>query len=119
MQKRGWLDIRELMRGRKRKTHNILAWKSGVEAAGGFGEKEERVRSLLETERGPLPLPQVLKLAKVSRGLLERMLRDGLLETWEESIDPAEDPFDAGIRRPGPLLERIAGAGVERDSRTI
>ena len=28
------------------------------------------------------------------------MLRDGLLESWEEPIDPAEDPFDAGYTPP-------------------
>ncbi len=58
--------------------------------------KEERVRELLETDRGPLPLPQLLKLAQVTRAFVERMLRDGMLESWEEAIDPAEDPFDAG-----------------------
>src|SRR6266403_501177 len=62
--------------------------------------KEERVRELLETERGPLPLPQLLKLAQVTRAFVERMLRDGLLESWEEPIDPAEDPFDAGYTPP-------------------
>jgi primosomal protein N' (replication factor Y) len=61
---------------------------------------EERVRELLETERGPLPLPQLLKLAQVTRAVVERMLRDGLLESWEEAIDPAEDPFDAGYSPP-------------------
>ena len=61
---------------------------------------EERVRELLETGRGPLPLPQLLKIAKVTRTLIERMLRDALLESWEEPIDPAEDPFDAGYTPP-------------------
>jgi len=62
--------------------------------------REERVRELLATERGPLPLPQLLKLAQVTRAFIERMLRDGLLESWEEPIDPAEDPFDAGYSPP-------------------
>src|SRR5205823_11511393 len=56
---------------------------------------EERIREMLETERGPLPLPELLKLAQVTRAVIERMLREGLLESWEEPIDPAEDPFDA------------------------
>ncbi len=54
----------------------------------------------METERGPLPLPQLLKLAQVTRAAIERMLRDGLLESWEEAIDPAEDQFDAGYAPP-------------------
>src|SRR4029077_3603874 len=67
-------------------------------------EKEARIRELLETERGPLPLPQLLKLSGVSRALIERMLRDGLLEGWEEPIDPAEDPFDIGYTPPAHSL---------------
>ncbi len=62
--------------------------------------REERIRELLETERGPLPMPQLLKLAQVTRAVIERMLRDGMLESWEEPIDPAEDPFDSGYAPP-------------------
>src|SRR5579859_5974848 len=95
LQRRGYLQIQETVHGRKRKVHNVIAWKGGEAAAEkSFAEKEVRIRALLETERGPLPLPQLLKLAGVSRALIERMLRDGLLESWEEPIDPAEDPFD-------------------------
>ncbi len=104
MQRRGLLEIRESLQGRKRKTHNIIAWKSADPAAGDRPEKEERIRRLLQTERGPLPIPQLLKLAQVSRALIERMLRDGLLESWEESIDPAEDPFDTGYTPPAHSL---------------
>ena len=44
------------------------------------------------------------------------MLRDGLLESWEERVDPAEDPFDAGYEAPGERVE--CGAG-KRDSVAI
>jgi primosomal protein N' (replication factor Y) (superfamily II helicase) len=114
MQKRGLLEIRESMRGRKRKTQTIVAWKASEAPADERGEKEERIRLLLQTERGPLPMPQLLKLAQVSRALIERMLRDGLLESWEESIDPAEDPFDVGYTPPAHALneaqERVFNA---------
>jgi primosomal protein N' (replication factor Y) (superfamily II helicase) len=118
LQRCGLIEIREITAGRKYKMQGIVAWK-GREAAlaGPLAKKdeekenaetqsaqrkrgEERVRELLETERGPLPLPQLLKLAEVTRTLIERMLRDGLLESWEEPIDPAEDPFDAGYTPP-------------------
>ena len=33
-------------------------------------------------------------------GLIDRMLRDGLLESWEEPVDPVEDPFDTGYTPP-------------------
>jgi primosomal protein N' (replication factor Y) len=99
LQRRGLIEIREITAGRKRKVQRIVAWKASV-ASASLGEKEERIRGLLETERGPLPFPQLLKIAKVTRTLIERMLRGGLLESWEEPIDPAEDPFDAGYTPP-------------------
>jgi primosomal protein N' (replication factor Y) len=69
-------------------------------ASGGtLDEKAARVRDQL-VERGPLPLPHLLRLASVSRAIVERMLRDGLLESWEERVDPADDPFDAGYEAP-------------------
>jgi primosomal protein N' (replication factor Y) len=105
LQRRGYVQIQETVQGRKRKLQNVVAWKSGGAGAGKrLAEKEERIRALLETERGPLPLPQLLKLAGASRALIERMLRDGLLETWEEPIDPAEDPFDVGYTPPAHSL---------------
>ncbi len=114
LQKRGLLEFRELMRGRKRKMHHIIAWKGAASATAELGEKEKRIRSLLETERGPLPMPQLVKLAQASRALIGRMLRDGLLQTWEESIDPAEDPFDVGYTPPAHSLneaqERVFNA---------
>ena len=102
MLRRGCLEIRETMQGRKRKMHNVVAWKG--KDAEKLGEKEQRIHALLETERGPLPMPQLLKLAQVSRGLIDRMLRDGLLESWEEPVDPVEDPFDTGYTPPAHTL---------------
>jgi primosomal protein N' (replication factor Y) (superfamily II helicase) len=104
LQKRNYLQIRETVRGRKQKTQNVVAWSAKHETSEQLGEKESRVRELLQTERGPLPVPQLLKLAHVSRTLIDRMHRDGMLETWEEPIDPAEDPFDAGYSPPGHTL---------------
>jgi primosomal protein N' (replication factor Y) (superfamily II helicase) len=104
LQKRDYLQIREAVRGRKRKAQNVVAWSAKSETSAQLGERESRVRELLQTERGPLPLPQLLKLVHVSRALIDRMRRDGLLETWEEPIDPAEDPFDTGYTPPAHTL---------------
>jgi primosomal protein N' (replication factor Y) (superfamily II helicase) len=111
LQRRGYAEIRESVQGRKRKMQRVIAWE-GIRKAtkedGGIKpplhEKEERIRALLETERGPLRLAQLVKLAQVSRALVERMLRDGLLESWEEVIDPVEDPFDTGYTPPAHTL---------------
>jgi primosomal protein N' (replication factor Y) len=116
LQKRGYLEVREIVEGRKRKVQTVIAWKAREPSpeAKPLAEKEQRIRALLETERGALPLPQLLKLAGVSRALIERMLRDGLLDSWEETIDPADDPFDVGYLAPAHSLnesqERAFGA---------
>jgi len=96
MQRRGYIEVREILEGRKRKTQQVAAWKVKDGSTQKLGEQEQRVRALLETERGPLPVARLLKLAHVSRALLERMLRDGFMESWEEPVDPAEDPFETG-----------------------
>ena len=116
LERLGLIEICESMRTRKRKTQRIVAWKAapiGRDADKPLGEKEERIRVLLETERGPLPLPQLLRLANVARSLIERMLRDGLLESWEEPLDPAEDPFDAGYTRPAHELNAEQEAALK------
>jgi primosomal protein N' (replication factor Y) len=101
----GVIEIRETLQDTKRKSQTIVAWKGfgdGVEKT--LREKEEKVRALLEVERGPLPMPQLLKLAQVTRSLIDRMLADGWLESWEEPVDPAEDPFDTGYTPPAHAL---------------
>src|SRR5271170_1236207 len=55
LQRRGHIEIQEMVQGRKRKTQNIVAWKGKDESEAPLGEKEERIRLLLQTERGPLP----------------------------------------------------------------
>jgi primosomal protein N' (replication factor Y) (superfamily II helicase) len=112
LQKRRLVEIRESVQGRKRKTQTVVTWKGSTSKQEGGGrnppllDKEQRIRELLQTERGPLPLAQLLNLAHVSRALVDRMLRDGLLESWEETIDPAEDPFDTGYTPPAHTLNQ-------------
>jgi primosomal protein N' (replication factor Y) len=116
------IEIRESMLGRKAKTQRVIAWKENAAAPFDAQDKETQsaqrsrseektsraqsldakitgVRETLEA-RGPLPLAQLLRVAQVSRSVIERMLRDGFLESWDERIDPAEDPFDVGYVPP-------------------
>jgi primosomal protein N' (replication factor Y) (superfamily II helicase) len=104
LQRRGLIEIREVVKGRKQKTQRIVAWKGTESGAKVPAEKLERLRALLETDRGPLPLPQLLKLGHVSRSLVDRLIREGVLTSWEEPIDPAEDPFDSGYEPPAHTL---------------
>jgi primosomal protein N' (replication factor Y) len=110
LQRRGVIEIRQAVKDRKRRMQRIIAWSeasketSANETARPLLEKEERLKNLLCVERGPLPLPQLLKLSGVSRAIIERLLRQGKLESWEEPLDPAEDPFDTGYRPPAHAL---------------
>ncbi len=68
LQRRGLIEIRESVEGRKRRTQRVIAWKGGaaksIDKEGKDdvetqstqrNRREERIRELLETERGPLP----------------------------------------------------------------
>src|ERR1700704_1156828 len=79
-----------------------------------FQDQTRRVQELLEAERGPLPLPQVVRLADLSRGAVECMLACGLLYSWEEPIDPAEDPFDVGYAPPAHELNPNQDMALKR-----
>ena len=122
------IEVRETILGRRPRMQRVIAPKSSDKAGYSLlydssadsaslrhpsassanlaiDEKARRVISALES-RGPLPLPQVLKHAGVSRAAIDRMLRDDLLESWEERIDPAEDPFDLGYSPPAHELNQ-------------
>src|SRR5258708_38843972 len=109
LQRRALIEIHETVEGRKRRTQRVIAWKGNDAAAEDSALKkteetdsaetpfdsaqdrqraqrkrrEEKIRELLETERGPLPLPQLLKWAQGTRAFIERVLRDGWREGWE------------------------------------
>ena len=118
LQRRGLIEIRQQIQNRKRRTQKIIAWKTGQDETIPLPEKVDRLRNLLAIERGPVPLPQLLKLAGVLRSAVERLLREGKLESWEEALDPAEDPFDVGYSPPAhtlnPEQESAFGAIRER-----
>jgi primosomal protein N' (replication factor Y) (superfamily II helicase) len=130
LQRRGVIEIRHDVQDRKRRIQRIIAWKEngGDDVAPGFSsprvaggpasfpspetgakpaplsQKEQRLKNILITERGPLPLPQLLKISGFSRAVIERLLRQGKLESWEEPLDSAEDPFDTGYTPPAHAL---------------
>jgi primosomal protein N' (replication factor Y) len=104
LQRRGFLEIRQQIQTRKRRTQRIVAWRGSENQAAALNEKEARLRNLLLLERGALPLPQLLKLGSASRAFVERLLREGKLDSWEETLGPAEDPFDVGYTPPAHTL---------------
>ena len=130
------IEIREIVLGRKPRTQRVIAWKpcdtaeanplcdnsaqstsprcasSSLHRAASDA-KVCRVKSTLEF-RGPLPLPHLLKLASVSRTVIQRMLTEGLLESWEEPIDSAEDPFDLGYSPPAHELNQQQESALQQ-----
>src|SRR6266566_3994961 len=105
--RRGLVELREVVRSRKRRTQKIVSWKSAPsESAPSLSAPEEKLRHILEHERGPLPLPVLSRVSGVSPGVMKRLLRDGVLESWEEPIDPGEDPFDSGFTPPAHELSQ-------------
>src|SRR5262249_34407546 len=57
--KRRYVQVQETVEDRKRKVQTVIAWKGREPSpeAKPLAEKEQRIRALLETELGALPLP--------------------------------------------------------------
>jgi len=110
--RRKHLEAREVAVYRNARVQKIVAWNaaSGEQflAAGAapdsLTEKEARIFHVLAEERGPLPLPALAKLAKVSRPLIERMIRQEKLKSWEEPLAVEEDLFEVDYTPPSNIL---------------
>jgi primosomal protein N' (replication factor Y) len=102
LQRRKQLEAREVAVRRHARVQKVVAWDAAASEESPIAdrsvplpEKEARVFHVLAEERGPLPLPYLAKLARVSRPLVERMIRQEKLKCWEEPIAIEEDLFDA------------------------
>jgi primosomal protein N' (replication factor Y) len=116
LQRRKQLEAREVAVRRQARVQKIVAWNAPHsehspsenppedDGSAPLPEKEARVFHVLAEERGPLPLPQLAKLAKVSRPLIERMIRREKLKCWEEPIAIEENLFDSDYTPPSNIL---------------
>jgi primosomal protein N' (replication factor Y) (superfamily II helicase) len=108
--RRGQLESREVTLHRHARMQKIVAWNSGAGApetigdSPGPGEKQTRIQQVLEEERGPLPLPELAKLAKVTRAFIEKLIGQGILKCWEEPLTVEEDLFDVDYKPPSNIL---------------
>ncbi|MGD0908765.1 MAG: primosomal protein N' [Candidatus Acidiferrales bacterium] len=113
--RRRQLEAREVAVHRNARVQKIVAWNSahgdgplaGAQTdavANSLTEKEARIFHVLAEERGPLPLPALAKLANVSRSLLERLIRQGKLKSWDEPLAVEEDLFDVDYTPPSNIL---------------
>ncbi len=113
--RRGQIQSREVVRRRKARMQKIVAWnpEASVDVSGAEAATTGRVRQILEKERGPLPVPVLLGEAGVSRAVVERLVRQGKLKTWEEPAAAAEDLFEAGFTPPANVLNAQQKRAVE------
>ncbi|MGD1211569.1 MAG: primosomal protein N' [Candidatus Acidiferrales bacterium] len=101
--RRGYLLARDVLRHRKTRMQKILAW-NATNPDPAVGSGEERVREVLTATRGPLPLPTLLAKANVSRAVVQRLEKAGMLVSWEEPLTPGEDPWDTDFTPPANVL---------------
>jgi primosomal protein N' (replication factor Y) len=110
LMRRRQIEAREITLHRHARVQKIVAWNFGDRAgradvdAASLGEKEARIYHVLAQERGPLPLPALAKLAKVSRSLIERLIRQEKLKSWEEPLAIEEDLFELDYTPPSNIL---------------
>jgi primosomal protein N' (replication factor Y) (superfamily II helicase) len=101
--RRGYLSAREIVRRRKTRTQEIVAWRPGAPELL-TGSAEKRIREVLTSTRGPLPLGVLLEKAKAPRAVANSLEKAGMLQTWEEPITPGEDPWDTDFIPPVNVL---------------
>lgn len=110
--RRGKLELRERARHRKPRMQTIVTWNTQGNAIAS-GVAEEPLRDLLTIERGPLPLPLLLRLSGAKRAAVQRLLKQGKLIAWQEPAAAEEDLFEADFTPPANVLnpeqERVLG----------
>jgi len=97
------LEAREVTLRRHARVQKIVAWNS-TEDAHSLPEKEARIYHVLAEERGPLPLPALAKFSRVSRTLIDRLIRQEKLKSWEEPLAVEEDLFALDYTPPSNVL---------------
>jgi primosomal protein N' (replication factor Y) len=102
----GYLTARDVVRHRKTRTQKILAWNpaNAGEPAAKPDAAEEKIREVLTSTRGPLPLHLLLEKTGVSRSVVLRLEKKGCLLTWVEPVTPDEDAWDTDFTPPANIL---------------
>ncbi len=114
--RRGCLEMREATRRAKPRTLTIVTWNRAASAAPS-SDAEARLREVLTATHGPLPLQHLLKQAGVSASVAKRLVKQGLLQTWEEPLSTDEDFFDADFAPPSNELnaeQQVAAGEIEK-----
>jgi primosomal protein N' (replication factor Y) len=103
--RRGYLTARDVVQHKSLRTQKIVSWNAewqdAVDRADGakLTPVEQRVREVLTATTGPLPMAHLLKHAKASRAVVERLEEKGAVKTWDEPAS-ADDPWDTDFTPP-------------------
>jgi len=124
--RRGELAAGDVAQRRDSRKQKIVAWnpaavveapnqpgrmsKARIERALGESTRIERV---LNEERGPLPLPHLMKLAGVSRAAVERLARSGQVQIWEEPVAAEPGLLEADFTPPSNVLNEEQKRAVD------
>jgi primosomal protein N' (replication factor Y) len=103
LRRRGLLAAQGVSVHRKIRTKKIVAWNPVAEAAPA-SPADERVRDILAATRGPMPLAFLLQEAKVSKTVVQRLEKKGMLLSWEEAVTSEEDRWDTDFIPPSNVL---------------
>jgi primosomal protein N' (replication factor Y) len=108
----GYLSAREMARRRKTRLQKIVAWNAATDGAPET-PAEGKIREVLTATRGPMPWNLLIEQAGVSRSVLQRLEKNGWLQTWEEPIVAEEDPWDTDFTPPANVLNAEQKAALE------
>lgn len=128
--RRGYLTARDVVSPRKTRTQKIIAWNPNPPNESGAAdhrakpkpsarEAEARIREVLASTRGPLPLLLLLAKANVSRAAVQRLEKSGALLTWDEPLTLGEDPWDTDFVPPSNVLNAEQKEALEEIWRWI
>jgi primosomal protein N' (replication factor Y) (superfamily II helicase) len=128
--RRGYLMARDIVSPRKTRTQKIVAWNPNPPKETGAAdhraksspsarEAEARIREVLASTRGPLPLPLLLEKANASRAAVQRLEKAGALLTWDEPLTPGEDAWDTDFVAPANVLNSAQKEALEEIWRWI
>lgn len=82
----------EAGRNRAARTQKIVGWKDHA-VPNQLRPAEQRVHRVLAESTGPLPLPSLLKMAAVSRTVVQRLVKEAKLFTSEQPVTAEDPPF--------------------------
>ncbi len=101
--RRNELVVRGAGRHRTARMQKIVAWKVQAVPAP-FRPAEQKVHRVLAENAGPLALVSLLKMADVSRAVVQRLAKQGKLLVTEEPLAPEEVRFATDLLPPSNLL---------------